>query len=534
MSRPRVAASEQFRLFEAALSSNATAAELQALELLLLEDDQAVSRFVEFTRQDVELRHAFRIGLIDHEPRPSMPRGSAKPIPRRRGASRLWLSPGAIAVAMAGLAACVAVVLQPWPQPWRPADVASQPVERPSIEVEPVVFSHVPPAPVATLTTHRGAKWEGRQLVDGQSLSEGDRIHLVAGEARVSMGFGAEITAKGPCALRFIAADRIELESGEVAVHVAEWARGFAVETSAMEVVDLGTTFTVSASPDASAETNVIKGQVRVSPRQASQDGLRSVLVSEGETLRVDPQGRRSAGATDDLDIAWWGEWATLAPYRPIVVHNTGHDIDVGDEDPHWRVIEGPADSFSGPQFAVVCVPDERYLPNERDTSQWVSMANWRNASPNAVFTFQTTFDLAGFDLQTTQLFGRFLADNGIREVRVNGKSVALESWSDNASGQKFEHPQFRTVNVTSGLVDGTNVIEVDVWNGTFVTTPPKPTPNPMALRVEWQAFGRMTPGPLGETAERQWMATPLELSQGLADLGTLAPRGWPARLDED
>lgn len=316
------------------------------------------------------------------------------------------------------------------------------------------------------------------------------------------MGSGAEITAKGPCALRFIADDRVELEVGEVAVHVAEWAQGFAVETTAMEVVDLGTTFTVAASPDASAQTNVIKGQVRVSPRQTSQDGLRSVLVSEGETLRVDPNGRRSSGAADEIDLDQWGDWSTQAPYRPIIVHNTGHDIDVGDEDPHWRVIAGPAESFSGPQFAVVCVPDERYLPNERETSQWVSMANWREATGNSVFTFQTTFDLTGFDLETTQLFGRFLADNGIHEVRVNGKSVELESWSDNASGQKFEHPQFRTVNVTNGLVDGTNVIEVDVWNGTFVHNPPT-VPNPMALRVEWQAFGRMTSGSIDVTARK-------------------------------
>ena len=84
-------------------------------------------------------------------------------------------------------------------------------------------------------------------------------------------------------------------------------------------------------------------------------------------------------------------------------------------------------------------------------------MANWREAIPNSKWTFQTTFDLTGFDLSTVQLFGRFLADNGVKEVRVNGQAVMLESWVDNTPGQRFDQPQFRTVNVSEGLVEGIN-----------------------------------------------------------------------------
>ena len=125
----------------------------------------------------------------------------------------------------------------------------------------------------------------------GQSLREGDAVTLVKGEARISMGFGAEIAAKGPCALRIVSRDRVQLEFGEVAVHVADWAHGFTVETPAMDVVDLGTTFVVSASSDDSAETSVIKGQVRVSPHKTIEGSPRSVLVSEGEALTVESTG---------------------------------------------------------------------------------------------------------------------------------------------------------------------------------------------------------------------------------------------------
>jgi hypothetical protein len=90
------------------------------------------------------------------------------------------------------------------------------------------------------------------------------------------------------------------------------------------------------------------------------------------------------------------------------------------------------------------------------------------------------------------QLFGRFLADNGFHEVRVNGRPVNLESWVDNIRGQYFTQPQFRTVNVTDGLLAGANVIEIDVWNAVFQPVDThKTTPNPMALRVEWEGFGR-------------------------------------------
>jgi ferric-dicitrate binding protein FerR (iron transport regulator) len=108
------------------------------------------------------------------------------------------------------------------------------------------------------------------------------------------MGFGAEIAAKGPCSLRILARDRVQLEFGEVAVHVADWARGFTVVTPTMDVVDLGTTFVVSASQGSSSETSVIKGQVRVSPHKTVDGGPRSVLVSEGEALMVERSGRRT------------------------------------------------------------------------------------------------------------------------------------------------------------------------------------------------------------------------------------------------
>lgn len=351
----------------------------------------------------------------------------------------------------------------------------------------------MPPAPAATLTSQADSLWDGPLISDGQALFEGETIHLQRGKARISVGVGAEIAMTGPCVLTFTERDRVLLGLGEITVHVAEWAKGFTVATDNMDVVDLGTTFTVSASQGDKDETRVIKGLVRVHPRLGENSEQRGLLISEGEGLTIHDGRMRKDSDVGPLPKVDLLGVEGVRPYRPIAVHNTGLGLSVGDEDPNWRVIAGPASNFSGPEYAAVCSPDARYMANDPSTSQWVSMENWQRAAPDSVYTFETTFDLTGYELSTIQLFGRFLADNGIEEVRVNGKPVKVESWGDNVRGQSFGDPQFRFVNVTDVLVQGRNVVEVDVWNGVhFSRGRAQPSVlNPSALRVEWYAFGR-------------------------------------------
>jgi len=368
-----------------------------------------------------------------------------------------------------------------------------------SERVEPANVEQIrkPPAPVATLASAERALWGGSQIEVGQAMYEGESVSLLEGEARISVGFGAEIVADAPFSMTFLASDRIKLHQGKVAVDVAPWAKGFTVVTEEMDIVDLGTTFTVATSPGIMSETTVLKGVVRVRPTKVQNEQPRGLLVTEGRQVSIDDQGlltnmlrEESLQLLDALDFGGTG------PYRPVDLNNTGLALSVGDEDQHWRVVAGPAADFSGPQYATVCLPERGYLPNSPNSSQWISIADWKSAAPNSVYTFRTEFDLKGYDLSTIQLFGRFLADNGIEAVRVNGKSVHVQSWVDNVKYQQFADPQFRFVNVTQGLVNGRNLIEVDVRNGMMRTgklkNPPlKAIPNPMALRVEWYAFGR-------------------------------------------
>lgn len=368
-----------------------------------------------------------------------------------------------------------------------------------AIEAEGSSSLRKPPAPVATLASAEHAFWEKSQLKIGQALHEGDSISLREGKARISVGFGAEIVTAAPCSLTFLASDRVQLHQGNVAVDVAPWAKGFTVVTEEMDIVDLGTTFTVSATPGMKSETTVLKGVVRVHPSKVQKEQRRGLLVTEGQQVSVDEKGYlKNVAELETLPLLDSFDFGMTGPYRPVKLNNTGLGLTVGDEDLHWRVVTGPEGSFSGSQYATVCVPHERYLPNYPDTSQWISIADWETAKANSIYTFRTEFDLEGYDLNTMQLFGRFLADNGIAAVRVNGEPVQVQSWVDNVELQPFGDPQFRFVNVTEGLVKGRNVIEVDVRNGmqrkwykesreTILSA----IPNPMALRVEWYAFGR-------------------------------------------
>jgi hypothetical protein len=499
-------------LIATVLGGGATPEQVQQLNDLLESDSQAVELFTLFSQQEVDLRHVLKTDCV-HAMSGKRLAGagsaarSANVVEKQPLITHFMRRMMPVLAAAAMLLVLIAAIQRSLP----PDKVAKRADSHASIANDKIVPAIVtkPPAPVAVLTSESGAVWQGPKIFRGQSLREGDAVTLVKGELRISMGFGAEIAAKGPCALRIIARDRVQLEFGEVAVHVADWAHGFVVETPTMEVVDLGTTFVVSASRNESVEASVIKGQVRVNPRQVANGSPRTILVSEGESLLVERTGRQT-----NLPLKPEGliDFGSEHPFRPIGLHNSGFGFGVGEEDPNWRVVAGPTDAtFSGPQFAAVCVPDERYMANDPKSSQWVSMTKWRAATPLATYTFETKFDLTGFDLSTVRLFGRFLADNGIKEVRVNGKPVILESWVDNARGQYFSLPQFRTVNVTSGLVPGVNTIQIDVLNGRIYSPNDDSTvPNPVALRVEWEGFGRPARAP-SEGKSKASQKSPLE-----------------------
>jgi len=285
-----------------------------------------------------------------------------------------------------------------------------------------------------------------------------------------------------------------------VTAQVAEWGHGFTVATNAMNVVDLGTKFAVAASARGVSEAHVLDGQVRIQPLSNVSDNRRSMLLSGGEAFRVETERKVAVRLKADR-VLYDAEMGDNPPFKPILINNTGKGLVAGDEDPHWRISAGPkCAAYDGPQFAVVSEADSRYLANDRDRSQWVSVANppRPGVPPSSEFTFETTFDLTGYDVTTVTIAAQVIADNGVRAVRVNGQTISLASWNLNERDQFFN--RFVVVEIRENLVPGTNRVEFDVWNGVDRYAPD--APNPVAIRVEWQAFGRPLAHPTAELAQ--------------------------------
>lgn len=470
-------------LVDAATSDALSDAQRDELEALLLSSDEAVSAFVQRCQLETalhfEVRSAAAARRVDaaisslSSPHKGAATDATSEAAERRGRFLGW-SPLLTAAAL--------LVAVGW---WYANGQLSIIAER-------------QPQPVARLESVDGAVWLGDEYRIGHRFVEGDSIYLSQGMARISMTSGAEVALRAPCFVSLDSDMLVQLEEGTVTAQVAEWAHGFTVNTDALRVVDLGTKFAVSTDNRGSTETHVLDGRVRVHSPTVPMASRQSVLLSKGEALRVQERTKVATKLQADLE-KFDADLSDVAPYKPIPLFNTGHSLDEGDEDPHWRVVAGPkCPQFTGPQFAVVCNADSRYLSNDREHSQWVSLGYpvRPGLPPNTKFTFQTEFDLTGYDLGSVVVSAQVIADNGVSAVRINGEEVPIESWMLNAEDQVFN--RFYVIEIAEGFVQGQNVVEFDVWNGVDRTS--RLAANPLALRVEWQAFGRARREPIAQS----------------------------------
>jgi hypothetical protein len=398
---------------------------------------------------------------------------------------------------------------------------------------EPVTFAaRRSPRPIASLVKTPDMEFAEGEDGSRDVLLEGDSLSIVRGEAHVSMSSGADFVLTSPGAVEFVSARKVRLKQGVLTAQVAKWGLGFTVETAAMRVTDMGTKFAVSAQDD-DVEAHVLKGQVRVQPLAASLKGRRSVLLSEGEALRVDRDSVEPVRmAAERMKFATVIK--DFRPFKPIAMHNTGAGLSEGDEDSHWRITKGPLGAaYRGPQFAVVCVPDVRYSTNDPKRSQWISLAKdvRPGGLPNSAFTFETSFDLTGFDLSTVTVATEILADNGVHAIRVNGVDAEIKPWVDNVPQQYFKKDGFRVVRLKRGFVPGKNKIEIDVWNGVYQAPELLGEPNPVAVRVEFQAFGRLNHH-AGAVPDEIARRSPVDSRQLTPDELTLAPASAAAIED--
>ena len=189
------------------------------------------------------------------------------------------------------------------------------------------------PESVAHLSGSKDCKWIGAAPASGDELARGRHLELESGFAELTFDSGAQLTLTGPATLDLHSAWEAELQRGTLRANVPPEAVGFRVMNAAVEVVDLGTEFSMTAEEGGAAEVFVLKGAVEVQPR--NQGG------GEGEQPRSvlrEKQARRfaKAGASDVRD----GEKKFQRYAAKIAVERMAHPLNYV----RWSFDEGAGD----------------------------------------------------------------------------------------------------------------------------------------------------------------------------------------------
>jgi hypothetical protein len=152
---------------------------------------------------------------------------------------------------------------------------------------------------VAHLTGTNDCIWVGEALdvQPGEQLRRGERLQLTSGSAEITFACGATITITGPADLELNSAWDATLHHGALRANVPPQAIGFRIANPTVEVVDLGTEFSVVTDEKGASEVVVLKGSVEAMPVRSAAEPS-PIVMKEKEAKRftasavtvVDPQ----------------------------------------------------------------------------------------------------------------------------------------------------------------------------------------------------------------------------------------------------
>ena len=232
------------------------------------------------------------------------------------------------------------------------------------------------------------------------------------------------------------------------------------------------------------------------------EDSGQPVQLTENESASVGVGGDRSVTVIREAGEP--NAFARRIPQRtPITLFNTGLGLKEGGPDPHWQLVAVSNQPKFRPRLATVSrLPFRIWLANDSTRSQWISTGDGMPDLPHGVtYTFRTTFELGDAMPDTAVLQGWFIVDNYIRAIRLNGTEVPVPAHSDGSNG--LFHQFYRFV-ARRGFVAGTNVLEMDVYNG-HRGLPPDGRASAMGLRVELEGSVRgEATAPPGESSRTE------------------------------
>ncbi len=196
---------------------------------------------------------------------------------------------------------------------------------------------------VARLSGSKNAQWSTGAFLAGDRIGRNQRLELTAGLAEITFDSGARVVLEGPASLDVNSAWDGTLRHGTLKASVPPEAIGFRISNPAVEVVDLGTEFTMIADGQGAAEVLVLKGEVEAAPRAtADQD---TILLHENESRRF-----ASSGVSDvsdrDKKFALFNQPLALDRFSPTINCIHWSFDEEGGAVAHADVRGTPADAF--------------------------------------------------------------------------------------------------------------------------------------------------------------------------------------------
>lgn len=203
-------------------------------------------------------------------------------------------------------------------------------------------------------------------------------------------------------------------------------------------------------------------------------------------SVTTNSAGDYSVAVTNSSGFAISSNATVTVPYRPIPgVFGTGVDANgallaAGATDPHY-ILSASADAgFPGPNAIVINegFPIPPWVANG-PASKWIApMADQAVGNAEGDYTYQTTFNLTGYDLSKVRVVGSWSVDNTGLDILVNGVSTGITSPGFGS---------YVSFTITSGLLAGANTLDFRINNAPA-------TPNPTGLRVNLRGLLDLQP----------------------------------------
>jgi hypothetical protein len=262
-----------------------------------------------------------------------------------------------ITLGMAGAAAIALTVWFEWPKNNNP-NIAS-----------------TPPAAdyfVAQLTGAKECQWaDGSSPVEsGHRLHTGQQLELTRGFAEITFDSGAQIVLQGPASLVVNSAWAATLNRGTLKASIPPEAMGFSISNPTVEVVDLGTEFTMFADAiGAATEVLVLKGEVEAQPKSTTTDQQQSIVLREKEALRFGASGVTPVNDSDQK-FAQFTQSVTLEHFIPPTDYL------------HWSFDESNGNIFAADASGTPFAAADLHLKNipESATAGAHCLGHWGHA----------------------------------------------------------------------------------------------------------------------------------------------------------